>query len=60
MICIRCAVGAERTEEADILQAFEVLCEEANKTIESWDRERERDEVIGKTLDATIHTNSDQ
>jgi hypothetical protein len=60
MICIRCAVGAERTEEADILQAFEVLCEEANKTIESWDRERERDGVIGKTLDATIHTNSDQ
>lgn len=39
MICIRCAVGAERTEEADILQAFEALCEEENKTLESWDVE---------------------
>lgn len=56
-ICIRCAVGAERTEEADIIQAFEVLCEEANNTIESWDGEMERDGVIGN---ATIHTNGDQ
>ncbi|KAI9571713.1 pyridoxal phosphate-dependent transferase [Boletus coccyginus] len=39
MICIRCAVGAERTEEVDILQAFEALCEEANKTLEGWDVE---------------------
>ena len=37
MICIRCAVGAERTEEADILQAFEVLNEEASKTIQGWE-----------------------
>ncbi|KAH0829225.1 pyridoxal phosphate-dependent transferase [Lanmaoa asiatica] len=37
MVCIRCAVGAERTEEADILQAFEVLCEEADKTLKGWD-----------------------
>lgn len=36
IICIRCAVGAERTEEADILWAFEALCEEANKTLEGW------------------------
>ena len=56
-ICIRCAVGAERTEEADIIQAFEVLCEEANDTIESWDGEMERDGVI---RNATIHTNGDQ
>lgn len=42
-ICIRCAVGAERTEEADIIHAFEVLCEEANKTLEGWDGEGERD-----------------
>jgi len=40
-ICIRCAVGAERTEEADILQAFEVLCEEADKTLQDWEGGRE-------------------
>ena len=39
VICIRCAVGAERTKEAHILQAFEVLCEEANKTLKAWDGE---------------------
>lgn len=36
-ICVRCAVGAERTEEADILQTYEVLCEEADKTLKEWD-----------------------
>jgi aromatic-L-amino-acid decarboxylase len=39
MICIRCAVGAERTDEADFLQAFEVFREEAHKAIEGWDGE---------------------
>ncbi|KAF8141304.1 pyridoxal phosphate-dependent transferase [Boletus edulis] len=42
-ICIRCAVGAERTEEADILQAYEVLCEEASKTLDAWDRMEKRE-----------------
>ncbi|KAG8221364.1 hypothetical protein J3R82DRAFT_1536 [Butyriboletus roseoflavus] len=48
MICTRCAVGAERTEEADIFLAFQVLCEEANKTLEVWDWERENVSRTGK------------
>ncbi|KAN0074486.1 Pyridoxal phosphate-dependent transferase [Tylopilus felleus] len=43
MMCIRCAVGAERTEDADIVHAFEVLCEEAKRTLEGWDEERKTD-----------------
>lgn len=48
MICIRCAVGAERTEEADILRAYEVLCEEANNTLEGWNGETENEGRTGK------------
>lgn len=44
-ICVRCAVGAERTEEEDILQAFQALCEEANRTLEIWDWKGEK--IVG-------------
>ena len=36
VICIRCAVGAARTEEVHIHQAFEVLCEVARETLKTW------------------------
>ncbi|KAH7883152.1 pyridoxal phosphate-dependent transferase [Phlebopus sp. FC_14] len=36
VICIRMAIGAERTSEEHIKRAFEVLCEEAKVTIEAW------------------------
>ncbi|KAG9311512.1 pyridoxal phosphate-dependent transferase [Chiua virens] len=42
MICIRCAVGAARTEERHILETFDVLCEEAENTLAGWD-DREKD-----------------
>ncbi|KAF9240382.1 pyridoxal phosphate-dependent transferase [Melanogaster broomeanus] len=38
-ICIRMAVGAERTSEEHIRRAFEVLCEEANVTLELWEKD---------------------
>ncbi|KAF8547822.1 hypothetical protein OG21DRAFT_1599606 [Imleria badia] len=48
MISVRCAVGAERTEEADIIRAYEILCEEANNTLEGWDGESESEGRDGK------------
>ncbi|KIJ15446.1 hypothetical protein PAXINDRAFT_11570 [Paxillus involutus ATCC 200175] len=39
MIGIRMAVGAERTTEEHIRRAFEILCEEADVTLEVWEKD---------------------
>lgn len=43
IICVRCAVGAERTEDVHIQQAFGVLCDVADETLKAWDAEGEKD-----------------
>ncbi|KAF8839449.1 hypothetical protein BDN67DRAFT_970046 [Paxillus ammoniavirescens] len=39
MFGIRMAVGAERTTEEQIRRAFEILCEEADVTLEVWEKD---------------------
>jgi aromatic-L-amino-acid decarboxylase len=36
IFCIRFVVGAERSTEAHIDRAFEIICEEGDATIEAW------------------------
>jgi len=38
IFCIRFAVGATRTNEGHIQDAYDIIIEEAKSTIETWDQ----------------------
>ncbi|KAF9232241.1 pyridoxal phosphate-dependent transferase [Melanogaster broomeanus] len=44
-ICMRMAVGAERTTDAHIKRAFDVLCEEADVTLKVWEKDADEQKV---------------